>query len=198
MKPQTAKLHERDPRWLLHYRIPNGRIPGELLGWLLDSSSLTRRLQGLCGSGFHVQVVSQGWARPMRNEAQALGMRSGQYALVRQVRLMCNDRPWVFARTVIPRRTLSGKQRRLAGLGSKPLGAMLFADPGMTRGEMELAQIRPGQRLFPQATEGMKKTPVDIWGRRSLFYLAGKPLLVSEIFIPGILPCGQRPLWGVS
>ena len=198
MKSQTVKPHERDPRWLLHYRMPGGRIPADLMYWLLDPTSLTRRLQGLCGSGFHVQVVSQGWARPMRNEAQALNIQRGRYALVRQVRLMCHDHPWVFARTVIPRSTLSGEQRRLAGLGNRPLGAMLFADPGMTRGEMELSRIRPGERLFQQATQGLEKIPAEVWGRRSLFYLAGKPLLVSEIFIPGMLPRGQRTRLGIG
>jgi chorismate-pyruvate lyase len=28
--------------------------------------------------------------------------------------------------------------------------------------------------------------PEAIWGRRSVFYLAHKPLLVNEIFLPGI------------
>lgn len=130
----------------------------------------------------------------MRNEMLALNMRRGQYALIRQVRLMCNDIPWVFARTVIPRATLTGRRRRLAGLGNKPLGAMLFADPGMKRGEIELSRIGPTQPLFQQALEGAEKTPDSVWGRRSLFYLSSKPLLVSEIFIPGVLPCNKvRP-----
>ncbi len=49
-----------------------------------------------------------------------------------------------------------------------------------------MAEIKPGQRLFHTATARLKADPPSIWGRRSVFYLHDKPLLVSEIFLPGI------------
>jgi chorismate--pyruvate lyase len=95
----------------------------------------------------------------------------------------------VFARTVIPRDTLVGSNRRLTRLKTRPLGAVLFADPGMERGPVEIARLTPCDRLFPAATRRLASAPEAIWGRRSLFTLAGKPLLVSEIFLPDIPPC---------
>ena len=74
----------------------------------------------------------------MSNEARVLGMSMSGRALVREVQLLCNGVPWVYARTVIPRRTLSGRQSRLAHIKSRSLGAMLFADPSMRRGELQL------------------------------------------------------------
>jgi chorismate lyase len=53
---------------------------------------------------------------------------------LREVYLLCDGVPWVYARTAIPRETLTGRHRRLAYLKTRPLGAMLFADPGMARG----------------------------------------------------------------
>jgi chorismate--pyruvate lyase len=154
--------------------------------WLLDESSLTARLKRTCKGQFSVQVVGENLTRPMSNEAQRLGMRSGSFGRIRQVRLMCDDTPVVFARTVIPLSTLTGRLRCLTHLGSRPLGAFLFADPGMRREALEIAQLTPSDRLFDMATSRLTKRPASIWGRRSVFYLDDKPLMVSEIFLPGL------------
>lgn len=113
-------------------------------------------------------------------------MGEGHIGLVRQVQLLCDETPCVYARTIIPVTTLTGRQRRLGFLGDKPLGAFLFADPGMQRGEVELARICAGQSMFAQATTGLATVPEDIWGRRSVFRVGGKPLLVTEVFLPDL------------
>lgn len=154
--------------------------------WLLDASSLTRRLQQICEGRFQVRVLQQYWGRPFASERRALGIGQGERVLIREVRLMCNDRPWVFARTIIPVRSLRGALRRLVYLGSKPLGAALFADPHMHRGKVEIARIGPDEQLFARANEGVPY-PETIWGRRSVFWLYGKSLLVSEIFLPALM-----------
>ena len=120
----------------------------------------------------------------MSNEARALGMRRSSHVLVRQVQLLCNDVPWVYARTVIPRRTLTGRQRRLAHLKSRSLGAMLFADPTMRRGELQLVRLTARDKLHAIVTQRIDQAPAVMWGRRSVFTLSNKPLLVSEIFLP--------------
>ena len=156
--------------------------PG-LRDWLLDTSSLTRRLQQLCPGRFRVRLDWQGWARPALDECHALGLRRRQHALIREVHLLCDEVPWVFARTVIPRTSLRGRERRLAHLGERPLGAVLFADPRMQRGEVEVARIEPGTALYTHAVGEGGGDSGPIWGRRSLFWLGRKPLLVSEIFL---------------
>lgn len=154
--------------------------------WLFDNGSLTRRLQQACAGEFRVEVVDQCWRQPRLNERRRLAMPPRRLALIRQVYLYCDDRPCVFARTIIPRETLSGAQRHLAVLGNRPLGAVLFADPHMYREPMEFARLQAGERLFTAAVQRLASPPAAIWGRRSLFYLAGKPLLVNEIFLPPI------------
>ncbi len=119
-------------------------------------------------------------------------MRTRSRALVREVHLLCNNEPWVFARTVIPPHTLKGKQRRLGKLGKKPLGAVLFADKSMHRTEMEIACIQPGQQLYQLATHHLSHCDQPIWGRRSVFFLNNHPLMVSEIFLPHIGSPVQR------
>jgi chorismate--pyruvate lyase len=183
-------------RWRSHRRYLHADIPTDLVHWLLDPASLTLRLQQLCGSRFHVRVISQGWGRPRRDEARALDMTGRERTIIRQVQLMCADHAWIYARTVIPATSLRGRLRRLAHLGTRPLGAMLFADPGMQRGEVELARILPGQELFTDATQAADDGTAAIWGRRSVFRITGRPLLVSEIFLPGFPSASvQRPAW---
>jgi len=121
-----------------------------------------------------------------------LGLRPEAYAFVREVHLMCDDEPWVFARTVIPATTLKGGRRRLANLGKRPLGAVLFADRSMRRSLVEIARLSSGQPLFARAVAPLNRAPSAIWGRRSMFRLSGQPLLVSEIFLPAIGYSNQR------
>lgn len=161
------------------------RMPASVRAWLLDPASLTARLKGICGNDFRVRVLRQQWRRPQTCEAQRLEMLRGEFALVREVHLHCAGRVLVYARTVIPRSTLMGRARSLARLGTRPLGEVLFADPGMRRGPLEIARIprdTPEYRVFLGVTDPGE----SVWGRRSVFRLSARPLLVSEIFLPGM------------
>ena len=113
-------------------------------------------------------------------------MRRGEIAILREVELLCDEVPWVFARTLIPATSLRGPARRLAMLGDKPLGEVLFADPHMRRRTMEIAKLTPRHSLFSSATASLELPPAEIWGRRTLFLLAQSPLLVNEIFLPAL------------
>lgn len=161
-------------------------VSPSVLPWLLDAASLTQRLISHCEGQFSVQVLDESWTRPAPGEIKVLGMKPGSIARVRQVQLLCDGVPWVFARTIIPYRTLQGPVRRLKLLGNRSLGEVLFADKSMVRGELEIAAIREGDFLYQKATQGLQNHPAVIWGRRSVFYLSGKPLLVSEIFLPDL------------
>ncbi|MGB7931215.1 MAG: chorismate lyase [Gammaproteobacteria bacterium] len=172
-------------RWQSYRCYRRSELPVALTVWLLDPASLTRRLQELCTGEFRVRVLSQVRGKPRLDEARALDMRRGGLAIIRQVQLLCDEHPQVYARTVIPVSSLKGRLRRLARLGARPLGAMLFADRGMRRGVVELARIRPSETLYADAVRDTRCIRGEIWGRRSIFRLAHKPLLVSEIFLPG-------------
>ena len=175
-----------EPLWRPAHRLNRSGIPDKYLPWLLYPDSLTERLIAQCRKNFRVQLLDQRLARPMRNEAMALKIRFGTRAMVRQVQLLCGDTPWVYARTVIPARTLAGKFRRFRQLGARSLGAVLFADPSMERGEVEITCLTPADELYYRVTRDSRDKPEQVWGRRSLFLLGGKPLLVCEFFLPAI------------
>jgi chorismate--pyruvate lyase len=187
MPAAPSRRYVPEPVWVSRRQFVTAAIPPEALRWLMDPASLTQRIINACSGQFRVKVLSQGWMRPMINEARRLGMAPSGRALVRQVQLLCDEVPWVYARTVIPRRTLTGAERRLAHLKSRSLGAMLFADPTMHRSELELCHVTARDKLHALLAASLPQEPAALWGRRSVFTLHGKPLLVSEIFLPQIL-----------
>ncbi len=169
-------------RWYRRHQLFNHSIGSSQSHWLFDSSSLTARMVALCGNNFSVRVISQGWQKLDPEEASAMSLKNVHSALVRQVLLCCNNQPLVYARTVIPASTIQGAQRRYANMGNRPLGAMLFADRTMRRETLEVG-------MLPVAHNANKYTDIGgpVWGRRSVFRVAGKPLLVSEYFLPELI-----------
>ena len=155
--------------------------------WIHDQGSLTKRLVDRCGDAFSVRVLSQQWVKPRFEESRLLNVPPQQKALLRQVQLLCADQVLVYARSIIPLETLQGPHRRLKFLGDKPLGGYLFANPTLRREQQELATIHRRDPLFAIALSEGSPDCDRIWGRRSLFRIDGKPLLVAEFFLPGLI-----------
>jgi chorismate--pyruvate lyase len=186
MKPRYPRF-PAEPRWA-PVRYHSEPLPSDkFLFWLLDSESLTARLRARCRGKLTVEVLSEAWQRPLRSERVALGMRDHEFGMVRQVRLLCSGTPWVYARTVIPGKTLRGRNRRLTRLGSKPLGEMLFTDKTMRRSEVEIGRLAPEHVLYGAALATDAPASESVWGRRSVFFINNKPLLVNEIFLPALV-----------
>jgi chorismate--pyruvate lyase len=188
----VSKRPGAEPHWRPLSTLSATSAPRAVRGWLADAGSLTRRLEAACGGAFNVRLLHQGWGRPEPGEARLLATRRTEAAMLREVGLYCGSLPWVFARTVMPARSLRGPLQRLANLGNRPLGAVLFADPGMRRGPTQVARLAPGQGLFEAAASVLEDRPEVLWGRRCLFFLSGRPLLVNEIFLPGAPPAPDR------
>ncbi len=186
MPVDPSILPHSSPRWHSPSQQSWRDLHPGIADWLLNSGSLTQRLRCACAGQFRVRVLRQGWTRPNRDESLALGLRLDAWAWTREVQLLCDERPWVFARSLIPARTLRGRGRRLTQLGTRPLGQVLFTDPGVRRGPVEIARIAVGQRLRQQAFAGIVESPDVIWGRRSVFWIEEHPLLVCEIFLPDL------------
>ena len=159
---------------------------GAWRGWLDDHGSLTRRLQAICPH-LRVQRLSQRIDRPLRDEYRALGLRRGQRALIREVLLICGDTPLVYAHSVIPLRGLLGPWVGLSLLGNRPLGAALFANPKVRRFPLEYRQLDARHPLYRAAVAHLAAAPRRLWMRRSQFALEGRPLLVTEVFLPAVL-----------
>lgn len=166
-------------RWLLPHQRWQSRPPRPVQAWLDEPGSLTRRLVMTAQGAFAVRVIAHGWQRPAPEECRRLGLRPGRCALVREVELLGQGEVWVRARSVLPLPCLTGRGRRLRHLGNRSLGGLLFKDPTLHRGPIEIAPVRQAEGL--------------VWARRSLLRFHGQPLLVAECFLPALLDQGQLP-----
>lgn len=159
--------------------------PAHLRDWLSDPTSLTARIVVRCGS-FRVQVLGEGHAWPNADERTLVGLPAGRLAWTREVLLVADGVPVVFAHSVLAPRDLAGAWHMARAIGSRPLGAALFADPGIARGPLACARIRAGHPLHRHAGAATVLALPTLWARRSLFTRRDRPLLVTEVFLPGI------------
>lgn len=176
-----------EPVWMDVHDRGATTAPERVYDWLKDPASLTRRVTGACDGTFRVRVRYQGWGKAMNSENRLLKLRLRETCLIREVELLCDDEPQVFARTLMPIRSLRGAARRLSHLHNKPLGEVLFADPHTRRTKLQIARFLPQHKSFHAAVVNLDDTPDELWGRRTLFLYAGKQILVNEIFLPTLV-----------
>ena len=153
--------------------------------WLIDRGSLTDRVRERCAA-LRVELLFQGPRRAARDERFVAGWL-GQRVFVREVFLTCGRARVVFAHSVTQLANLRGAWRGLAGLGTRPLGAALFADPKVRRRPLRFRRLDPRDELHVRACAATGRRLPALWARRSLFILGKSPILVTEIFLPGIL-----------
>lgn len=148
--------------------------------WLLEPNSLTAKLKQHC-SEFTVQVLNENTFSLNPGQQQLLACAEA-VGINREVLLLCDGKPMVYAQSWLPV-TQDMQQQQLLALGDRPLGDVIFQHPDLKRTEIEVAQFdcqHPVQQLVSQYSEVIK----PLWGRRSVFSLARSRFLVAEIFLP--------------
>lgn len=140
-------------------------LDSQLLDWLLLEDSMTKRFEQQ-GKQVSVTLIQEGFVAPEAvTEERALLPEESRYWL-REILLCADGEPWLAGRTVVPESTLSGPELALQNLGKTPLGRYLFTSSQLTRDFIEIGRHD------------------DLWGRRSRLRLGGKPLLLTELFLP--------------
>lgn len=161
---------------------PPQPIAENLSQWLFESGSLTQKLKQHC-SEFRVEILS----KQLRRLSPAQLPLFAHHALtvqVREVLLYCDGLPWVFAQTLMPMSDIPQSVMKLVELGEKPLGDLIFNDPGVVRSSIEVAQFDGDSIVAQVAAEVGKPAEHPLWARRSMFVLDDYSLLVAEVFLP--------------
>ncbi len=172
-----------DPRWVIARPPYRHRFPAPVRSWLDETGSLTARLEAT-GGPVRVIVLFEGGGRLMASERKHLGSIPGDPVWAREVLLEIHGVPMLLARTVAPRSTLRGEGAGFVRLGSRPLGELLFTHPAVVRGDTEWTRLEP--RHWRMGKIGLPR-----WGRRTLYQVGGKPMLVNEFFLPAIFRLEQ-------
>ena len=163
-----------------------------LYPWLTDAGSFMQRLRDHGVHDAKIHVLRQAWDRPLLDERRELKLDPHRYALIREVFIHSDETIWMYARTIIPHFTLTGREQRYKFLKDRALGSLLFKDPKMTRGTFEFMRLTPEIAWQQSNVLDMKLKRDPVWARRSLFFLGEKPLLLAEFFLPPLEKlCGK-------
>ncbi len=165
------------------WQIPSRyQLNVHLLNWLIDPSSLTARLKQQ-SLHFRVEVLGQRIESCHVEEASD-DIQAGDQVLVREVLLYCDDKPHVFARSLLPLTSLTGEEQQLAHLGTQSLGQVIFNNPELQRKNIQVAPFEQNSSVACLSTHLKLPVYTPLWGRRSTFMLHDKPLMVAEVFLP--------------
>lgn len=173
-------VQQFDYRWHNIEQVPRTTIPSAVLPWLTTRFSITAKLRK--AGHLRVQVLNDGWQQPSPRERSRLGLRSREIARVRTVILYVDDIPVVYARSIIPARSLKGSWRYLPHLGNRPLGGYVYKSKRLRRSATEVVKLPAGLVLNSQDS---------LWARRSVFIEYGPGILVNEAFYPAICDITQ-------
>lgn len=168
-----------DIRWRRQEQV-SGPLLAPVRAWLLDDGSLTQHLIDT-GRRFSLERWQQRWETPRLDERRLLRMGLNERAMIRHVVLRLDDEAMVFARSVFPVSTLEGPLLRLRRLANQSLGTFLFSRNDMRRSPFEVALLSGAHGYLPAKLHQQESA----WARRSCFQVAGKPMLVSEVFLRG-------------
>jgi chorismate--pyruvate lyase len=159
-----------------------------LRAWLCETGSLTQRVVSTCTADapFNLQLLKRGFAPAHRDELPLLGMHDR--ARVREILLKRGNEPLVFAHSVISHRDLRGAWAILDGIGGRSLGSILFHDHTVKRGALHFRRIDKRHPLFAKALRWCGNLqPTELWARRAVFERRGRPLIVTEVFLPAVM-----------
>lgn len=161
-----------------HWQVADtDALPLALRPWLLEPASLTARLKAH-SRNFRLQLLSEEKTLLPEFLQRCLAVKT-LYCVRREVLMWCNNQPTVYAQSWLPEQSVQQLQQ-LAALGEQPLGELLFQFPDVTRSPIEIA-------LLPVTNAVESIAAGDYWARRSVFTVTGQPLLVAEVFLPGVL-----------
>lgn len=154
--------------------------------WLYKPFILSKAIKGL-GVRFGVNILSQEITFPEEQERVYLCLEAKQRCMIRQVFLTGNDVPLVYGRVTIPVQTLEHQFPSFEELKQQPIGeTLLFNRSDMRRSPFEYACLHRSDPLFCFEPNELVTQTEWLWGRRSQFYLANDPLMITEIFLPAI------------
>jgi chorismate--pyruvate lyase len=178
-------LFKREPLWLENRSGTRHTLPENVQSWTYEPGSLTQRLRDYYGDAIGVKVLLQQWSTPFLSERRLLKLRENRYSLIREVLLHADGKPLILARTIIPAKTIKVAKSNLAHLGSRPLGEVIFSYPKLERIEMDVTLI--DQPTWTPSAIAEANIDQPVWGRRTVYAIAHRQMLVSEFFLPGVL-----------
>ncbi len=182
---KNSYLLNTEPKWQQNRPGLRRHIPQSVQSWVYETESLTQRLRDSFGNTLKVSVLFHDWQKPFISETRILQLPHRHKTLIREVMLSVADKPLIIARTIIPVETLKGAQRHLSRLGTRPLGEVIFSYPKLQRLEMDCSHVKTD--CWTDAIKQQVGIDEPIWGRRTVYAIKDREMLVNEFFLPELI-----------
>ena len=172
-------------RWFSHVNAVNPTR--RMRDWLTDTESLTQKLIAH-STHFCVRRLRQERGFCLADERAVIELPRRTCVQEREVLLQCDDRPVVYAHTVVPLSATASDWPFFGMLGERSLGTTLFGDPRVVRGRLQYARLHAQHSLAIRARDaiGVDGISFPLFARRCLYRRKKGVLLVTELFLPAI------------
>ncbi len=145
-------------------------------GWLQTTTPITDKAKSLC---HHVslKLLNERWEK-----------RNGTSLFVREILILCDEKPAWYAETLIPQTTYTHREAQFNSLNTCPINIILFNDPAIIREPFIYAYLLPENKEYQQAVQHVKNIkPLSLWARKSVFRIDDEPLSIMEVFFHDVL-----------
>ena len=134
--------------------------------WLLEKGPITKRISK--NYEFELNLLKDDIASINQEERDFL-CHDGEDIKVREVILLGDRTPLVYAKSLIPSATIKYGFAGLGKLGKKPLGDILFEKEIFFKTNVMYAEFSYNENIF--------------WGRKTRYLVKELPLSVMEVFL---------------
>ena len=152
--------------WISFEKMDGLLVNKNIKSWLVEKGPITKRIKS--EESFQLNLLKDEISYVEDVEKEFLDVISNNIK-VREVILMGNNIPRVYAKSLIPIRTIDEGFSKLGKLGTKPLGDILFEKEIFKKTDMVYAQFQNKDSMF--------------WGRKTKYLVKNMPLSVMEVFL---------------
>jgi len=152
--------------WISFEKMDGLLVNKNIKSWLVEKGPITKRIKS--EESFQLNLLKDEISYVEDVEKEFLDVISNNIK-VREVILMGNNIPRVYAKSLIPIRTIDEGFSKLGKLGTKPLGDILFEKEIFKKTDVVYAQFQNKDSIF--------------WGRKTKYLVKNMPLSVMEVFL---------------
>jgi len=157
---------KQNSSWMTYKEMINQVKNDSIKSWLSESGPITKRISA--NENFELNLLREEIDEVDETEKKYLGNSIGDVK-VREVLLLGDKVPKVYAKSLIPVKTIKKGFSKLGSLGTKPLGDILFEKNIFNKIDVMYSSFVHEDSIF--------------WGRKTKYLVKNLPFSVMEIFL---------------
>ena len=152
--------------WITYKEMTKQVRSSLIESWLIEDGPITKRISAK--EDFELNLIRDEIGEVSEIDKNYLGVTKGDIK-VREVILMGNKTPKVYAKSLIPIRTIEKGFSKLGNLGNMPLGDILFEKDIFNKIDVLYSFFSYKSNIF--------------WGRKTKYLVKNLPFSVMEVFL---------------